>query len=206
LGEYAEEIYKGAIQTFHRWIETFSNEERAVQLQILTSAVKVFIKYPDECESLISQLLTIATERVGNPDVRDRAYIYWRMLSTDTEKTKEVIFGLRPNIKDDDILLEPSFLNCMVQNMGYVSSVFQRKPEDLFQKSLAEKKGVKREEDDDEAPQEIQKVPSQKEPEPVQQPVVQQPQPAVRQPVVVQPPPAPPAPPKPQEIDLLDMM
>lgn len=72
LGEYAEEIYKGAIQTFHRWIETFNTEERAVQLQILTSAVKVFIKYPDECESLISQLLTIATERVGNPDVRDR--------------------------------------------------------------------------------------------------------------------------------------
>ena len=204
LGEYAEEIYKGAIQTFHRWIETFNTEERAVQLQILTSAVKVFIKYPDECESLISQLLTIATERVGNPDVRDRAYIYWRMLSTDIEKTKDVIFGLRPNIKDDDILLEPNFLNCMVQNMGYVSSVFQRKPEDLFQKSLAEKKGVRRDDDDEDAPQEIQKAPSHKEPEPVHQPTVQQP--AARQQVTVQPPPAPPAPPKAQEIDLLDMM
>jgi len=86
--------------------------------------------------------LAIPTFVTGNYHSLFRAYIYWRMLSTDTEKTKEVIFGLRPNIKDDDILLEPSFLNCMVQNMGYVSSVFQRKPEDLFQKSLAEKKVV----------------------------------------------------------------
>lgn len=102
--------------------------------------MKVFIKYPDECEALISNLLTIATERVSNPDVRDRAYIYWRMLSTDTAKTKNVIFGYRPNIKDDDVLLEPNFLNAMIKNMGYVSSVFQKKPEDLFQKSLAEKR------------------------------------------------------------------
>lgn len=132
------------------------------------------------------------------------------MLSTDIEKTKDVIFGSRPNIKDDDVLLEPNFLNCMVQNMGYVSSVFQRKPEDLFQKSLAEKKvyywliqGVRRDDDEEEV-QEMQKAPSQKEPEPV----YQQPQPASpagRQPVSV-PPPAPPAPPKTQEIDLLDMM
>ena len=76
----------------------------------------------------------------GTPSNIVRAYIYWRMLSTDIEKTKEVIFGHRPIVKDDDILLEPSFLNCMVQNMGYVSSVFQRRPDDLFQKSLAQKK------------------------------------------------------------------
>lgn len=50
------------------------------------------------------------------------------MLSTDTVKTKNVIFGYRPNTKDDDVLLEPSFLNAMIKNMGYVSSVFQKRP------------------------------------------------------------------------------
>lgn len=72
--------------------------------------------------------------------VRFRAYIYWRMLSTDTVKTRSVIFGYPLHIKDDDVLLEPAFLNNMILNMGYVSSVFQKKPEDLFHKSLAEKK------------------------------------------------------------------
>ncbi len=62
------------------------------------------------------------------------------MLSTDAKKTCNVIFASRPNVRDDDILLEPNFLNCMIKNMGYVSSVFQKKPEDLFQKSVAEKR------------------------------------------------------------------
>lgn len=69
--------------TFKKWIANFQSEDRKVQLQILSSAVKVYLKYPDEFESLISDLLTVATENVNNPDVRDRAYIYWRMLSTD---------------------------------------------------------------------------------------------------------------------------
>jgi hypothetical protein len=62
------------------------------------------------------------------------------MLSTDTAKTKNAIFEYRPYTKDDDVLLEKKFLDAMIRNMGYVSSVFQRRPEDLFQKSLAEKR------------------------------------------------------------------
>lgn len=40
----------------------------------------------------------MATEEVENPDLRDRAYIYWRMLSTSPEKTAEVVLGEKPNI------------------------------------------------------------------------------------------------------------
>lgn len=83
LAEYAEEIYNVSMATFKKWISNFENEERRVQLEILSSAVKVYLKYPDEFETLISDLLTVATETVSNPDVRDRAFIYWRMLSTD---------------------------------------------------------------------------------------------------------------------------
>ena len=142
LGEYAEEIYSVAMTTFKEWIENFEGEDRVVQLEILTSAVKVFIKYPDEFETLISDLLTVATEKVDNPDVRDRAFIYWRMLSTDPGKTKSVVFGYRPQAKDTDKLVEKDFLNGMMRSLGYASSLFEKKPEELFQKSLAETKGI----------------------------------------------------------------
>ena len=33
--------------TFKKWIANFENEERRVQLEILSSAVKVYLKYPD---------------------------------------------------------------------------------------------------------------------------------------------------------------
>jgi vesicle coat complex subunit len=87
-------------------------------------------------------LLTVATENVSNPDVRDRAFIYWRMLSTDPEKTKTVVFGYRPQAKENDKLVDQAFLSEIMKSMGYVSSLFEKKPEELFQKSLAEQKVI----------------------------------------------------------------
>ncbi len=103
----------------------------------MSSAVKVFIKYPDEFETLISDLLTVATENVSNPDVRDRAFIYWRMLSTDPAKTKNVVFGYRPQAKDNDKLVDKNFLNDMMRSLGYANSLFEKRPDELFPKSLA---------------------------------------------------------------------
>lgn len=34
---------------------------------------------------MISAVLSCATSETDNPDLRDRAYIYWRLLSTDPE-------------------------------------------------------------------------------------------------------------------------
>lgn len=84
----------------------------------------------------------MATENVSNPDVRDRAFIYWRMLSTDPEKTKTVVFGYRPQAKDTDKLVDQTFLAEIMKSMGYVSSLFEKKPEELFQRSLAEQKVI----------------------------------------------------------------
>ncbi len=115
------------MNNFKKWIANFESEERIVQLEILSSAVKVFIKYPDEFETLISELLTVATENVSNPDVRDRAFIYWRMLSTDPGKTKNVVFGYRPQAKDSDKLVDKTFLNDMMKSLGYASSLFEKR-------------------------------------------------------------------------------
>lgn len=51
------------------------------------------MKKPEKCETLIQTLLKKATEECENPDIRDRAYIYWRMLSTSPEKTAKVVLG-----------------------------------------------------------------------------------------------------------------
>jgi hypothetical protein len=68
--------------------------------------------------------LTVATDNVSNPDVRDRAYLYWRMLSTDPDKTKNVVFGYRPQAKDNDKLIDKAFLSEIMKSLGYASSLF----------------------------------------------------------------------------------
>ena len=65
---------------------------------MLTAAVKLYLKKPEKSENLIQSLLKTATEESANPDLKDRAYIYWRMLSTSPEKTAEVVLGKLPNI------------------------------------------------------------------------------------------------------------
>jgi vesicle coat complex subunit len=65
---------------------------------LITATVKLYLKKPEVSENLIQTVLKMATEEVENPDLRDRAYIYWRMLSTSPEKTAEVVLGDKPNI------------------------------------------------------------------------------------------------------------
>lgn len=55
-----------------------------MQLQLVTATVKLFLKRPTEKpQQLIQLVLTFATQEADNPDLRDRAYIYWRLLSSD---------------------------------------------------------------------------------------------------------------------------
>ena len=54
----------------------------------MTACVKLFLFRPDDSSEMIQNLLRVATEECENPDLRDRAYIYWRLLFTDPEKAR----------------------------------------------------------------------------------------------------------------------
>lgn len=67
----------------------------------MTATVKLYLKKPNQSEEMIHQVLEIATEKAESPDLKDRAYIYWRMLSTSPGKTEEVVLCKKPNIAHD---------------------------------------------------------------------------------------------------------
>ena len=46
-------------------------------------------------------VLKLSTEEADNPDLKDRAYIYWRMLSADPGKTQDVVLSTKPQIAHD---------------------------------------------------------------------------------------------------------
>ena len=58
-----------------------------MQLQTLTAVVKLFLRKPDN-QGLVQRVLNTATKDCDSPDVRDRAYIYWRLLSMDQGPAK----------------------------------------------------------------------------------------------------------------------
>lgn len=87
LGEYAEKI-DNSNELLSYFLNSFSDEEIIVQIQILTSIVKLYLKKPDSNQNLVQKVLELSTKNCDNPDIRDRAYVYWRLLSTDPEAAK----------------------------------------------------------------------------------------------------------------------
>lgn len=105
VGEYAEKI-NNAEEIISGFVDGFMEEFTQVgkknlgfdwgisltiwqtQLQILTAAVKLFLKKPSGSQGLVHKVLQAATSENDNPDIRDRAYVYWRLLSGDLEVAK----------------------------------------------------------------------------------------------------------------------
>ena len=125
LGEYAERI-DDALSQLATFFESFVDEPSIVQLSLLTAIVKHFLKKPDETEGLISEVLKVCTETVGNPDIRDRAFLYWRMLSTDPESAKQIVCGEKPNISDETGDIDSVLLDKFIEDLGRLSSIYQQ--------------------------------------------------------------------------------
>ncbi|GJN07866.1 hypothetical protein PR202_ga25734 [Eleusine coracana subsp. coracana] len=129
IGEYAERI-DNADELLESFLETFPEEPALVQLQLLTATVKLFLKKPTEGpQQMIQAVLNNATVETDNPDLRDRAYIYWRLLSTDPEAAKDVVLAEKPVISDDANQLDSSLLDELLANISTLSSVYHKPPE-----------------------------------------------------------------------------
>lgn len=147
IGEYAERI-DNADELLESFLETFPEEPAQVQLQLLTAAVKLFLKKPTERpQEMIQVVLNNATQETDNPDLRDRAYIYWRLLSTDPEAAKDVVLAEKPTISDDSNLLDPSLLDELLANIATLASVYHKPPESFVSRVKA---AVQRPEEDEE--------------------------------------------------------
>jgi AP-1 complex subunit beta-1 len=96
---------------------------------LLTATVKCFLKNPEDTQDMVQRVLDMATEESDNPDLRDRGFIYWRLLSTDPEAAKMVVLGDKPVIEDDTFRLDPALLNVLIGQIATLSSVYHKPPE-----------------------------------------------------------------------------
>lgn len=127
IGEYAERI-DNADELLQSFLDGFHDENTQVQLQLLTAIVKLFLKRPSDTQELVQNVLGLATLESDNPDLRDRGYIYWRLLSTDPAAAKEVVLAEKPLISEETDLLEPSLLDELICNLGSLASVYHQPP------------------------------------------------------------------------------
>lgn len=78
----------------------------------------------------------MATEHSDNPDLRDRGYVYWRLLSSDPEAARAVVLSQKPEIGDDTFTIEPALLDELMQQISTLASIYHKPPEAFVMKSL----------------------------------------------------------------------
>lgn len=110
------------------FISGFQDENAQVQLQLLTAVVKLFLKRPQDTQELVQHVLSLATQDSDNPDLRDRGFIYWRLLSTDPAAAKEVVLADKPLISEETDLLEPTLLDELICHISSLASVYHKPP------------------------------------------------------------------------------
>ena len=93
--------------------------------------MKLFLKKGSGAQELVQKLLKIATSECDNPDIRDRAYVYWRLLSASGQVAKSVVLSEKPPISSNQQVLSQRLLNELVSELGSLASVYH-KPADSF--------------------------------------------------------------------------
>jgi len=97
VGEFGEHIPE-APYILEPLIDEFGEEPAsAVRLELLTAAVKLFVKRPPEMQAMLGSLLDAATTDARFTEVHDRAIFYYRLLEHDVQAAK-VMFGDRPPV------------------------------------------------------------------------------------------------------------
>ena len=136
IGEFCEQISEST-EIITYFVNNFSNVEMnlnsKVKLQILNACVKNFLTKPDECEEIVKICLQKGEEESENPDVRDRAYIYWRLLEIDPDIAKEMICSEKPAFKfTEHDELDVDTIDDMINNMTNVSACYFKKDKDII--------------------------------------------------------------------------
>ncbi|CAD2213308.1 AP-1 complex subunit beta-1 [Angomonas deanei] len=108
LGEYCDYVENGDA-ILQRFIDSLMSHETSVQLAVLSAVIKMFIREPQKMQPTLNSVLETITQQSTDPDVRDRAFAYWRLLSKGigVSSMKAIVHGQTPPLTWTTLLAMP---------------------------------------------------------------------------------------------------
>ncbi|SSD58624.1 related to AP-2 complex subunit beta [Saccharomycodes ludwigii] len=141
LTEYSNHLPQYLTLFDEYFVKIFLQQTFEVQCSILTSAVKFFVRDSNkQSEEVCVKVLKMATEQNGNPDIRDKSFMYWRLLSglstnqIPVEIVKEIIDGKLPLITLNN-KLDPLILEELELNIGSAASIYLKPVQQVFRQN-----------------------------------------------------------------------
>lgn len=135
IGEYVHQL-ADPVASLQSYVARFNDDVPLVQQQVLTAVVKLFLKRPKDAaaKQMLEDILDVATNEAENPDIRDRGFVYLRLLSIAPESAKQVVLAERPSIVDNSSDLEEKTLKELITNISTLSSVYHKPPSHFIPK------------------------------------------------------------------------
>jgi AP-2 complex subunit beta-1 len=130
IGQFANRI-DNADELMDDLTYNFLEEPTEVQFALVTAAVKLFIykSSSDSVKALVHKVLKWTTEDTDNPDLRDRGFMYWRLLAINPAVAGEIVLSEKPAITTDADRMDRGALDQLLLHTGTLGSIYHKNPE-----------------------------------------------------------------------------
>jgi hypothetical protein len=135
IGEYSDSLSDPVAIFNALFLDDFADEPQDVQLAILTAVVKFYLN-SDEGDDLLRRVLSIATNQIDNPDVRDRAFMYLALVQGGSEKTSAIVLpdlADLPTLTVDLTAVSPVLIDALVPQVGTLSVLYEKLPNEFVE-------------------------------------------------------------------------
>lgn len=147
IGEYSDRI-DGAEVQLSRFLDNLKEEPAIVQMNILTSAVKTYLKCrTEESFNILERVFQFCEKESDYPDMRDRGFMYWRLIVIDPNMASIIVLAEKPVISEDVSSLEACLMDKLIDNLGTLASVYSKAPEVFVKKGKKINLGEEEEEE-----------------------------------------------------------
>jgi hypothetical protein len=135
LGEYSDSIANSGDLISSLFLDEFADETADVQLAILTAVVKYYL-INDDGDDMLRRVIGLATNQIDNPDVRDRAFIYYALVAEGGDATSQIVLPEHaelPQLSVDFSSVNPQLVDSLVPEIGTLSVLYERLPEEFVE-------------------------------------------------------------------------
>lgn len=77
----------------------------------------------------MAKILKQTTEQIDNPDLRDRGFMYWRLLSTNPGAAESIVLSEKPPISTETDRMDRGSLDQLLLHAGSLGSIYHKSPE-----------------------------------------------------------------------------
>jgi vesicle coat complex subunit len=134
IGEYSHRI-DGPEAQLAKFMDTLRDEPHQVQMTLLTAAMKTFLKcQSEESFEILNNMFAFTSNESEDPDIREKGFIYWRLLDMDPSIASAIVLSEKPRISEESVNISGSVLDKLLDNLGTLSTIYGKLPEQFVRK------------------------------------------------------------------------